>query len=393
MVRTSEYLPSVVGLLFCWTVVAIVAATTSFIGLGGTTIGEWATIAGYMFVFFYAWIPVSVSVFLLVRWLTRNHVNRITQVVIHLSYLAVITTSLAVIVHPQTWPDWLYGQHAVGFHSLNGFIYSVTVICSVVICHYAWLRSREEAAREARQREAALEHALTQSQMEALRAQVNPHFLFNTLNSVASLVHSSANDKAYGVVENLASLLRYALDVSGENLVTLEDEISFLEAYIDIEQVRYGSRLQFETVIDPKCLDVLVPALSLQPLVENSIKHAVAKSKQATTIRLSAHAEPGTLKIVVSDDGPGLAEPVKEGVGLANVRKRLLHLFGDTAQFLLRGGADRGVSATLSIPLDGRGQLHSAVAARRYEDVVSKSLPSAPVTGTNQDSSRGTLVS
>lgn len=350
--KSVDRLPSLVMLLFSWTVIAILAATTSFIGLGGTTIGEWAAIAGYMFAFFYAWIPVSISVYFLVRYFSRRKVGWLAQLPLHLAYLLVVSASLAVLVHPLTWQSWLYGQHAVGFHSLNAFIYSTTIICCAGINYFKIARETERKAQTAERRRVALERALDKSKMDALKAQVNPHFLFNTLNSIASLVHSSSNDEAYEVVESLAALLRYALDVSRESVVPLHAELGFLQAYIDIEKIRYGERLDFEARVAEDCAHVQVPALSLQPLVENAIKHAVSVSKTPVKVTLDVRKNDDAVRIDVTDTGPGLAEPLEFGVGLSNVSERIRFLYAEAAELRIANrDAGKGAVASMRLPL------------------------------------------
>jgi len=363
--------PSIMAALFLWTVVAIVAATTSFIGLGGSTLGEWVTIAGYMLAFFYSWIPISFSIYWLVSRFAEKELRWTAQLLIHAGYLTAITVLLAILVHPFTWQTWLYGDKAVGYHALNSFIYSTIVICSMMINYYRVVRSREAAAHAAERRQAALERALDRSRMEALRAQVNPHFLFNTLNSIASLVASSSNREAYTVVELLASLLRYALDVSRDSVVTLDDELRFLDAYVEIEKIRYGPRLRFTKSVPANCMESLVPTLSLQPLVENAIKHAVAVSTRPVAIDVRVVCQPQVLCIAVSDDGPGLKAPISLGVGLSNVRDRLNYLYSGEAKFAIVNNEQGGVTVTMQVP-DKRSTLRSAEDGNRSDLLLSK---------------------
>jgi LytS/YehU family sensor histidine kinase len=257
---------------------------------------------------------------------------------------------LPFLTHPGNWQNWLYGDHAIGFHSLNAFVYAFVLICSMLWKYYHLNRGREQAAHAAALRQIELERSLDVARMEALRAQVNPHFLFNTLNSIASLVESSSNREAYKVIELLAALLRNGLDFSRDSLVTLEKELGFLDAYIEIEKIRYGARLEVTTDVPEACLQQEVPSFSLQPLVEKAIKHAVAQSAGRVTVQIRVSCLDDRMQITVADDGPGLASPIQLGVGLNNMLDRLRHLFGQSASLRIANNPDRGTSVTMTIP-------------------------------------------
>jgi DNA-binding LytR/AlgR family response regulator len=159
------------------------------------------------------------------------------------------------------------------------------------------------------------------SRFETLRAQINPYFLFNTLNSIASLVESSSSREAYKVIELLAALLRNALDFSRDDVVSLEEELEFLDAYLAIENVRFTDRLRVEKSIPCECLGYRVPALSLQPLQENVVKHAVSATSRPVSVQVEVSCREGRLTIRISDDGPGFPNPIERGVGLDNVHR------------------------------------------------------------------------
>jgi len=348
--RDEFGVPGIVIFIFLWTVIAVVAATTSFIALGGSSSVEWLTIFGYMAVYFYLWAGISVAINWLVRHARGRWSHPLAQAGVHLSFLAVLTLSLPFLTHPGNWQNWLYGDHAIGFHSLNAFIYAFVLICSMLWKYYHLNRDREQASHAAKLRQVELERSLDTARMEALRAQVNPHFLFNTLNSIASLVESSSNREAYKVIELLAALLRNGLDFSRDSLVTLEKELEFLSAYVEIEKIRYGARLEVTTDVPTACLQQQVPSFSLQPLVENAIKHAVAQSAGRVTVQIRVSCAAGRLQITVADDGPGLASPIHLGVGLNNILDRLRYLFGQSAALNICNNPGGGTRVTMTIP-------------------------------------------
>jgi len=201
-------------------------------------------------------------------------------------------------------------------------------------------------------REAELEARLAKARLQALRMQLNPHFLFNTLNSIASLVHEQP--QAEKMIEALSELLRLTLSAPERQEVTLREELHFLERYLLIEQIRFGERLRVETQIDVSALDALVPILVLQPLVENAVRHGVETQIAPGVIRVTAEHGAQTLLLRVKDNGRGFASsakgPIKEGVGLSNTRSRLKELYGGGASLDLRAGKGGGFEVEIILP-------------------------------------------
>ena len=336
--------------LSIWFVIAVVAATTAFIGLRGSSIAQWFNVFGIMLEYFLIWAALAVAVYYLQRGAITSLLGLVRRTAGHLLLLVSILLTLPFVVHTVDWREWQIGDRAPAFHALNIMLYAFVLIAARLLDTYRDNRAREVALHEAELRRAELERSLERSRMDALRAQVNPHFLFNALNSLASLIESSDNEGAYEVVERLAALLRNALDYSRDRVVRLEEELQFLDAYLGIEKIRFGERLIVETDIDERCLRCAVPSFSIQPLVENSIKHAVSGTDTPVTIRVAARTDGSSLTLEVSDDGPGLRDDAQHGVGLSNVSSRLAHLYGDRASLETRNNASGGATVSLHIP-------------------------------------------
>jgi sensor histidine kinase YesM len=209
-------------------------------------------------------------------------------------------------------------------------------------------REREQLLTEARA-------AAASAQLAMLRYQLNPHFVFNTLNAIGSLVESGRNVQAGTMIEKLSDFLRSSLNANDESFSTLEDELSTIHAYLDVESVRFGGRLDVQYVIGEAVGPALVPSFILQPLVENAIKHAVSPAMRKVTLRLSAQADEDELILTVEDDGAGgIMEPSVRargaGIGLVNVRERLALLYGSKGT-LASGRNGEGYTAVLRLPL------------------------------------------
>jgi two-component system LytT family sensor kinase len=207
---------------------------------------------------------------------------------------------------------------------------------------------------ERQHREERLRHSLTEAELKALRAQVDPHFLFNTLNTIADLITSDP-EKAEGMTERLAEFFRYTLTRTEQTLATLDEELQFVRHYLDIEQVRFGERLRVELSTSPGIAHEMVPALILQPIVENAIRHGLAPKPGGGCISISAAREGRFLRLQVADDGVGIRQDARRqgGVGLQNVRERLRALYGDDAHMNIDSGSAQGTRVSLLLPANG----------------------------------------
>ena len=210
-----------------------------------------------------------------------------------------------------------------------------------------------QRSRERERSEAALRVRLSQAQLEALKSQLHPHFLFNTLNSVASLMHwdVAAADE---MVTQLSELLRETLRHPGTYEIPLSEEIALIERYLAIVRARFQDRLTVVYHVAPEVRTALVPHFILQPLVENALEHGIALEPGPGRVAISAGRDGDRLRIAVVDDGPGLEPPVANGngngVGLANTRARLAELYGDRQTVLLEAASPKGARATVLIP-------------------------------------------
>ena len=207
---------------------------------------------------------------------------------------------------------------------------------------------------------AQLQAQLADARLETLRAQLNPHFLFNTLHAISSLVERDPRG-VRRMIARLSELLRYTLQGSNRREVPVEEEMEFLQKYLEIMQVRFEGKLRTETRVAPEVADALVPSLILQPLVENAVKHGVSNRAEPGRIEIYADRDGDRLVLGVRDSGPGLQPPREraegEGVGLQNVRARLQQLYGDDQALTLRAAEGGGVIARIEIPLHTRADL------------------------------------
>jgi two-component system, LytTR family, sensor kinase len=221
---------------------------------------------------------------------------------------------------------------------------------------FGWYRRYEERKQEALRlelRSSQLESQLVRAHLSALKMQIQPHFLFNTLNAIVVLVRQQKGREAEEMLSRLSDLLRCVLDDVDAHEVPLRRELEYLQLYLSIEQVRFQDRLQVEIASDPGVLEAAVPHMILQPLVENAIRHGVCRSSSAGRIRIGACRVSGRLELKIQDDGPGLAAANSGqtcGIGLANTRARLSQLYGDMARLCVENEEHGGVAATVTLP-------------------------------------------
>jgi sensor histidine kinase YesM len=238
--------------------------------------------------------------------------------------------------------DWL--TQTVRVAGVNLPVYAGVVLAWHAAHYYRESRDRQLQSMQ-------LESLLHQAQLQALRSQLNPHFLFNALHSIAELVHENPK-LAEALIVRLGELLRQVLQSSASQEVTLAEELGFIRSYVEIEQMRLGERLQVTWDVDESLLSLRVPSLILQPLVENAIQHGIATSARSGALTIRACSEAGFLVLQVRDTGPGMSRESAEsgrGIGLSNTRLRLQRLYGERQKFDLF--EEGGLVVTLRIPL------------------------------------------
>jgi two-component system, LytTR family, sensor kinase len=217
--------------------------------------------------------------------------------------------------------------------------------------------SEEKKAEELRRIQA--EAIAKEAQLKMLRYQLNPHFLFNTLNAIASLVNSGRTENACRMIDDLSDFLRKSLASDPVKTVSLRKEIDTLKLYLDIEQTRFADRLRLQFDLDQSALDAQVPSLILQPLAENAIKYAIAPNENGGTIRVSARTAGNYVELRVEDDGPGFAAADNSipstGVGLRNSNERLQSLYGKDFELRLEANEPAGARVVLVLPFSGAG--------------------------------------
>jgi two-component system, LytTR family, sensor kinase len=229
------------------------------------------------------------------------------------------------------------------------FMYFTTLGCIHAFGYFVEAKQREaQAARLAAQ--------VAEARLGALRMQLHPHFLFNSLNAITVLVRDQDTANAARMLDLLSDVLRQVLRSDQAHEVSLADELTFLERYLAIEQVRFSDRLRVRFDVDDTLLDAAVPAFLLQPLVENALRHGIAKRADGGAVEVSARREGDELVLTVSDDGPGKSEPgpvdrttAGNGLGLANIRERLTTLYGADASLELQSRADASGSGTVAV--------------------------------------------
>lgn len=344
-----------------WTVIALVFATVSYaasLSEGNRGFGFLSALE-FNLVLFYFWAALSLLIF----WFSRRFPIEMRPVntrhlLLHIPAVLILAVGHQVIHLTTLWLvlprlRHLFPTLAACFRSYFGFGFYIDLIIAtlIVIGAHALLYYRRFQAGQLEQ--AALREQLAQAQLRALKMQLHPHFLFNTLHSISSLVLEDP-PKANSMIARLGDFLRLTLDHSDQQLVTLKEETEFVRCYLEIEQVRFGDRLEVQFQIDPATLSAEVPHLILQPVVENAIQHAIAPRASRGRINIVARRVDEGLQLEVKDNGPGLERRTNSqaphGLGLSNVRARLERLYGNDFKFELTNGGEAGVAVLMQIP-------------------------------------------
>jgi len=286
------------------------------------------------------------------QWRLRLVLHVLASAVFSLAWI-LLRSALAQLIVPLRGVEKPFGDVLryvlVATFFFNILVYWVVVTGTHALAYQRHLRDRERRLLE-------LESRLQSARLHALRMQLNPHFLFNALNGIGSLMYRDV-DAADSMLVRLASMLRHSLDRSDEPVVPLRDELAFLDRYLDLEQMRFPGRLVVQRDIDPALLDQPVPNLILQPLVENAIKHGVEPLARPVTVIIRAMTpSSGRLRMEVLDDGPGLAIAVagegrRERIGTSNTRRRIQQLHGTAGTFTLSNRDEGGACAAVEWPI------------------------------------------
>jgi len=307
-------------------------------------------------------ILLTSAIRLLYQWYRRR---RVSPLIVIASGIAVAIAGSPVwfllqVLVSRTLNGGLFPQWHPNFgwssFSADMFLYSIFILLTWSLLYFGingWIRLELERRRADRA------DALAQAaQLRALQSQLEPHFLFNTLNGISSLVVEGRSDAAAAMIARLSDFLRLTLKVAGTPQITLADELVFVRQYLDIQQLRFGDRLGFGIEVAPEAMEVMVPAMLLQPLVENSVRHAILPRAMGGKVVVSARtdsvrAAADTLILRVDDDGPGIQKSTSPstGVGLSNTATRLAVLYGGAAEFAIGRSSLGGVGVTIRLPL------------------------------------------
>jgi two-component system LytT family sensor kinase len=367
------------GVVFgIWTIFGLLESAKTYFWLGtqGFPRVWWWILLGNM-PWWYAWAALTPAVIWLgSRWpLTGPRRRR----AIGVHGIAAIVSAGAHVVASGVLTYWVTGGRAAPTMSrqidaflVNYFIVDIAIYCAILGAYFAFdyaNRWREStlAAAQIEARATRLELGLAEARLQALRMELNPHFLFNTLNAISGLVRNDQRDSAVQMLARLGDLLRATLDRTLPQEISVDDELALLQQYLEIEQARFGTRLIVRVDAAPLARQALVPTLVCQPLVENAIRHGVARRPGAVSVSAHVRRDGGSLVIEVRDTGRGLGpDPVTEGIGLTNTRARLRELYGDAATLHLENADGEGAVATVRMPFRTSTGMHDILTHDRH---------------------------
>ena len=346
-------------ILIGWTVYGVYMAIASYViteRLGRPI--SWLTAIVNDFSYSVLWILFTPFVLWLARRYRFEKGRILTSVSLHLivsvllsfvqkaaHWLILAAYRVTVLQDTFSWEP-LY-RNLLSFYDYGLQLYWIVLAVTYAAEYYTRYRQKELMASQ-------LQAQLAHAQLQALKMQIHPHFLFNTLHTIAGLIRNDDKQKAVKMISGLSDMLRATLDSTEAQEVTLRQELDIVKRYLDIQQVRFSDCLHAEINVDPNTLDALVPNLVLQPLVENAIVHGInpVTPSDGCIITISSFRQNGTLQLEVRDNGPGVQvqSDRPDGIGLSNTRARLQQLYGEKHSFELRNIEGGGVKATIILP-------------------------------------------
>jgi signal transduction histidine kinase len=309
-----------------------------------------------------AWAPLTPVMIWLARRYSLSGSEWKRSLVVHLPAFLLLSaihsaaaTAITLTVEPFDqmgtspklfWPRFL--SRLLGSFGSDLLVYALVIGLCYAFDYYRKYREREFLT-------SRLEAQLARAQLDTLRMQLHPHFLFNTLNGIVGLVRDNKNDAAVSMLVGLSDLLRHTLEHSAKQEVELREELNFIKLYLSIQEMRFSDRFHIKLDIDPATMKALVPNLILQPLTENAIRHGISRSADAGLVGIASAVEDGHLRLTVYDNGAGLPHDWQlkgsAGIGLANTAARLQQLYDDDHQFDIRNRDEGGVEVVIRMPL------------------------------------------
>ncbi|MFH0991734.1 MAG: histidine kinase [bacterium] len=342
-----------------WTLVGLFFASQAYVWYADILKSSisWSRAIQINLPFYYLWALFTPIIFWLAKRFRFERQSIIRALLVHIpvSFILAVTQLIAAQIVDMSFRPYalqLFEEFrsveflfAVNFH-MNVLTYWIVLAVGYLVEYYHRYREHELHTMKLKQQ-------LTQAELQALKMQLHPHFLFNTLNAISSLMHKNVDD-ADRVLTRLGDLLRYSLKTVGVQEVTLKEEIDFLQQYLEIEKVRFGRRLKVVIDIPKELLPLKVPNLILQPIVENAIKYAVNTRRSGGMVTIAARKMNEKVHLTVIDNGPGLPSEngtgITEGIGLSNTRARLIQLYGDLEALQFTSIPAKGLEVCIKVP-------------------------------------------
>ena len=356
------------AIIAVWAILGIIYAGTIYFETEAENMGHspWRMLS-WGILMWLVWAPLTPAIVWLARKFSLIDEAWKRNVFIHLPAFLLISTfhsaaatAITLSINPfdsmgdspsKFWPSFL-GRAQGSFRS-DVLVYGAIVGVFYALDYYAKYRERELVT-------SRLEAQLAQAQLDSLRMQLHPHFLFNTLNGIVGLVRDNKNQAAVSMLVGLGDLLRHTLEHSSKHEVELREEVSFIKLYLSIQQMRFSDRLQVELDIDPASVKAMVPNLILQPLAENAVRHGIGRSTAPGVVGIRSKVEDDRLRLTVYDNGAGLPANWKlngnTGIGLANTAARLQQLYDEEHSFDIRNRDVAGVEVSIVIPFRRQAQ-------------------------------------
>jgi len=349
-------------ILSCATFLALIyAARGIFISVSQQRPIDWVRQVGFEFLYWYVWAAFTPAVIWFANRFELRRDKWMATLLALVAFGLLIAPLQATVEYSLAYSiDVVRGVPAAEMEQRRRILarliaietFTNFIIYSLIVCgHYAYQYYQRYREREMRAVE--LEGRLAQAELQNLKMQLHPHFLFNTLNTISVLMMRDA-ELANRMLIRLSDLLRVTLDNAGNQMAPLRQELDFLRGYLEIEQTRFQDRLTTSFDISPATLDVRVPYLILQPLVENALRHGIATRPGAGHIEVRAAVENGNLQMQVRDDGPGIDGTFRKGIGLTNTEARLKQLYGTAHNFEFTNLPAGGLLVTITIPFNER---------------------------------------